>query len=148
MTNRILSYINFSNPATIYFIMYSTAIIILIIYHQKFQTSVFSIALRLAYLSICTYLIYIFYNSQYKWLAWFLLFIPILIILSTLLTVLLTYKNGKPIFSIAGSNFSTKNITNNPFHMFLQNIFQDALHQKTDYDNWLTVANLFLPKNK
>ena len=144
---NILSNINFSSPATLYFIMYSIAIIILIIYHKTFQTTVFSVALRLAYLTICTYLIYIFYNSQYKWLAWFLFAIPILIILSTVLTIIFTSKNGQSIFSIAGSNFSTKNETNNPFHQFLQNIFQDALHQKTDYDNWLTIANLFLPKN-
>jgi hypothetical protein len=137
----------FLNPAAIYFIMYSIAIIILIIYYKTFQTTVFGILLRIAYLFICTYLIYIFYNSPYKWLAWFLLAIPILIILSTVITVLVTSKNGKAIFSIAGSNFSTKSETNNPFHQFLQNIFQDALHQKTDYDNWLTIANLVLPKN-
>lgn len=147
MTNSILSNINFSSPATLYFIMYSIAIIILIVYHKTFKTTVFSIALRLSYLTICTYLIYIFYNSPYKWLAWFLLAIPLLIIFSTVLTVLSTSKNGTPIFSIAGSNFTTINETNNPFHVFLQNIFQDALHQKTDYDNWLTIANLFLPKN-
>lgn len=136
------------NPAFIYFIIYSIAIIILIINYKKFKTTVFGILVRICYLCICTYLIYIFYNSPYKWLAWFLLSIPILITLSTVLTILFSSKNGSSIFSIKGSNFSIKNATNEPIYNFLQNIFQDALHQKTDYDNWLTIANLYLPKNK
>jgi len=135
------------NPALIYFMIYSIAIIILIIYYKTFKTTVFAILVRISYLFICTYLIYIFYNSPYKWFAWLLLSIPILIILSTVLTIIFSSKNGRSIFSIKGSNFSIKKQTNNQIYIFLQNVFQDALHQKTDYDNWLTVANLYLPKN-